>query len=273
MELLESLIVNKKNFIILASIYVIIVIAILVWIWWPEKTYEVGTYEPYNESAVNSKMLEYYVNFLTSMKNYASEEAYQYYVDSSYLKYTGLTIQDIMNMLGSTDNMYVLDNYAIYDNDGKKIYSVLLPNDDEKLQVNIIEKTFPYNFYITFDTFVKYSDLSYCGSIRGAEVKIIDTYQTLSYIEYKLSVTNNEHDTLILDMTSADNFELELEDGSTATLNMINVLQDKVVVEKSQTEVVKLRFDVGIEKQNNIKELNISKISNGSLAYTTTIMF
>lgn len=273
MELLESLIVNKKNFIILATIYFAVVVTVLVLIWWPEKTYDIASFEAYNETTKNSEMLEYYVNFLTSMRSYASKEAYQDYVDSSYLKYTGFTIEDTMNMLDSTDSMYVLNNYAIYDNDGKKIYSVLLPNGDEKLQVNIIEKTFPYNFYITFDTFVKYSELSYYGSIQGAEIKIIDTYQDLSYIEYELSVTNNEHESLILDMTSAYNFELELEDGSTVALNMIKVLQDRVVVEKNQTEVIKLRFDIGIEKQNSINELNISKISNGSSVYKTTITF
>lgn len=273
MELLESLLVNKKNFKILATIYILIVIVILVWIWWPEKTANVAKYEPYDETSKNKEMVEYYARFLESIKQYNDVEALEDYFDYNYLEYNDTSIAGVMWELKSTAGSYVLDTFDVYKNGDKFIYSISIPNNDGELKVNFVEKNYPYNFSITYGTFVGHSNLIYYGIAENATLNVIGTYQDLNYVEYELSVTNSTYDKLELDFIKADNVYLKLNSGRTVTLNMIQSTKDKVVVEKGQTIPVKLVFNVGIAEQSNISSLSITKIYNGSSNLTTTILF
>lgn len=273
MELLESLLVNKKNFKILATIYILIVIVILVWIWWPEKTANVAKYEPYDETSKNKEMVEYYARFLESIKQYNDVEALEDYFDYNYLEYNDTSIAGVMWELKSTAGSYVLDTFDVYKNGDKFIYSITIPNNDGELKVNFVEKEYPYNFSITYDTFVNYSSMMYYGRVENATLNVTGTYQDLNYIEYELTVTNNAYDKLEINFTKADNMYLSLENGNNVSLNLTQSTQDKVVVEKGQTIPVKLVFNVGIAEQSNISSLNITKIYNGSSNLTTTILF
>lgn len=264
MELLESLLVNKKNFKILASIYIVIVILVLLWIWWPESVQEVATYEPYNETEKNREMVEYYLNFVEDLKSYGTEEVFEEYIDYGYLKYTNTKLDEAINKLKVTDDSYTLNSFEVYQNGESRIYSMSLPSGSESLKINIVEKGYPYNFYITYDTFVAYSDLWVYGSLDGVSAKITGTYQTLDYIEYELAVENLSYEELVLDFTKATNFKLALEDGSTVNLNMVQSTQDRVNISKGETTKVKLVFDVGIEEQSNISSLSINGITSGT---------
>lgn len=273
MELLESLLVNKKNFIILASIYFLVVIGILVWIWWPDTVVEQARYEPYDETSKNNEMFKYYVNFLNTLRLYTSPEYFENYIGSDYLLYNDITSDEALSILRNVNRQYYIENYNLYKYGDKNIYSVVLPSGSEELRVNIIEKEYPYKFYVTYGTFVSYSEFLNYGSINGIKIKIISTYHDLNYIEYKLSVSNEEHDSLTLDLSNADNFCLELEDGSTVKLNILQSTQDKLDIKKGETEVVKLVFKIAIEEQNDITYLNIKNISDGTKKYATEISF
>lgn len=271
MELLESLLVNKKNFKILASIYIVIVILVLLWIWWPESVQEVATYEPYNETEKNREMVEYYLNFVEDLKSYGTEEVLEEYIDYGYLKYTNTKLNEAINKLKATDNSYVLNSFEVYQNGESRIYSMSLPSGSESLKINIVEKEYPYNFYITYGSFVAYSDLWYYGSITGAKIKITGTYQTLDYIEYELTIENIDYEKLTLDFTKATNFKLTSEDGGTVNLNMVQSTQDRVSISKGETTKVKLVFNVGIEEQSGISSLSISDITCDALTKTVEI--
>lgn len=271
MELLQSLLVNKKNFRILAFIYIVVVVLVLLWIWWPEKTLEEATYEPYNENAKNTEMIKYYLNFIDSLKRYGTEDVFEEYIDYGYLKYTNTTLSEAIEMLMATDDSYSLGKFDIYKNGDSFVYSVAIPSGDESLNVNIVEKEYPYNFYITYDTFVAYSDLLNYGSIEGAKIKITGTYQNLSYIEYELTMTNEAHEQLVLDFSKASNFKLNMKDGNMVDLNMVQSTQDKLVIDKGQTVLAKLVFNVDIAEQSNISSLSISGISNGISTFKSDI--
>lgn len=273
MELLESLLVNKKNFIILASIYFLVVIGILVWIWWPDTVVEQARYEPYDETSKNNEMFKYYASIFDNYKLYDNLEYFKTCISDSYLSYTGITASEAFDMLKNTDSQYYLNNYNLYKYGDKYIYSYVIPSGSEELRVNIIEKEYPYRFYVTYGTFVNYSDFLNYGSIIGAKIKIISTYNDLNYVEYELSVSNEEHDSLTLDLSNADNFCLELEDGSTVKLNILQSTQDKLVVEKGETEVTRLAFKVEIEDQTGITALTIKNISDGTKKYIAEITF
>ncbi len=273
MELLESLILNKKNFIILAVIYFVVVIAIFVWIWWPDTVLEQAHYEPYDETLKNNEMFKYYVSVFDSYKLYNNVEYFKNCISESYLSYTGITASEAFDMLKNTDSQYSLENYNLYKYGDKYIYSYLIPSGGENLQVNIVEKEYPYSFYVTYGTFVNYSNLENFGSINGASLKIQSAYYDLNYIEYELHVSNEVHDSLIFDLSNADNFYLEMEDGTTEKLNLLKSTQDKLIIEKGDTAVARLVFKVGIGEQNNITSLNIKNISNGSKKFTTEISF
>lgn len=271
MELLESLLVNKKNVKILAFIYIVVVIAVLLWIWWPETPLDNAKYEPYNESIQNKEMVKYYLNFVDNLKSYGTQEVFEEYIDYGYLKYTNKTLDEVISMLKSTDDSYILENFNVYQNGNSLVYSVSIPSGSERLNVNIVEKGYPYNFYITYDAFVAYSDLWKYGSLAGSQIKITGTYQNLGYIEYELTVTNEEYEKLILDFSKASNFKLIMKNGNAFDLNMVQSIQDKLIIDKGQTKVAKLVFNVGVAEQSNISSLNINGISDGISKYTIEI--
>lgn len=273
MELLESLLVNKKNFKILATIYILVVIILLVWIWWPEKTFEVAKYEPYNETTKNKEMVEYYVRLLEEIKQYNDVSTLEYYFSNKYLEYNDTTLASVMYTLKSTPVSYKLDTYDVYKNEDKNIYSVSIPSDDGSLQVNFVEGSYPYNFYITYGTFVDYSEFAYYGNISKAEIKITSTYQDLNYIEYKLLIKNEDYDKLVLNFINSNNTYLTLNDGTNVKLNLVKSTQDKLTVEKESTVMATLVFDVGISKQSEISTLSINKIMGDSSNLSTTITF
>lgn len=271
MELLESLLVNKKNFRILAFIYIVIVILVLLWIWWPKSTQEVASYEPYNETTKNKEMVNYYLNFVDNLKRYGTEDVFEDYIDYGYLKYTNTKLSEAINKLKATDDSYVLENFEVYKNGDSHIYSMSIPSGSNSLKINIVEKNYPYNFCITYDTFVAYSDLWNYGSMDGAVVKTTGTYQTLDYIEYELTVENVNYENLTLDFTKATNFKLVTEEGSAVSLNMVQSSQGKVSAAKGETTKVKLVFDIEIEEQSNLASISISGITADALTETVEI--
>ena len=273
MELLESLLVNKKNFIILASIYIVIVVIVLILIWKPDKVSDIAYYEPYDEIAKNEEMIRYYVTFLEDMKIYSSAEDMSNYIDHSYLQYTGMTIEEAANMLKSTEHRYTLQNFKTYDAGEKFIYSISLPKGNEKLDVNIVEDKYPYNCHITYGTFVSYSDSLYYGNLEGTELKVLSTYRDLNYIEYELEITNKDTEKLTFDLSNADNCYLKLGNNSSSYLNLVKSTQGPVVVEQGQTERIKLAFNVSIIGQDSIESLNIKKVLKGTNRVSATVSF
>lgn len=272
MELLESLLADKKKLKVLIAVYVLVVIAVLLWIWWPEKVIEEARFEPYNESEKDKEMLEYYLEYLESLRYYGSQY-FEKYIDYGYLQYTNTTLEEAAIMLKSTDNTYEINKFSKYKNGDSNIYSVVIPRGNEDLKLNIVENKYPYDFYITYGTFVSISDFPIYGSLEGARLKITRTYKDLNFIEYELSVTNNAYDNLTFDFSDAYNFNLQLESGEVVRLNLVQSEQDRVVIAKNETKVLNLVFNIGIDNQSEIKTLNIDKISNGSSKFTATISF
>lgn len=273
MELLESLLVNKKNFIILASIYILIVIGIFIWIWWPNTEPDAAKYEPYDETEKNKEMVEYYSQIVESIKQYNDVESLEYYFSNNYLEYNNTSLAGVMYTLKSTAGSYTLETYDMYENGDKNIYSIAIPSGNSSLQVNFVEKNYPYNFYITYGTFVDYSEYTYTGILEKAEIQVTSTYQDLNYIEYKLLIENEDYDDLVLNFTNSDNIYLTLNDGTSVKLNLVKSTQDRLVVKKESTVVATLVFDVGISKQSEISTLNINKITGDSSNLSTVITF
>lgn len=260
MELLESLFVNKKNFRILVIVYIIVVIGVLVWIWFPKSTTELAKYEPYNEEQKCQEMINYYANMLNDIKIYCSAKEYESYINQNYLYRNNISVDEAINMLKSTDQSFTVKNYKLYKYGDDFIYSISLPSGKDKLDVNIVEKSYPYNFYITYGTFVEYSEIPKYGSLEGASIKIVSTYNDLNYVEYELEITNNQESDFTVDLSNADYVYLELSDGNKVRLNLVKSTQGKLKIASDETERIKLVFDISISNQDKINSFNLNNI-------------
>lgn len=264
LELLESLFVNKKNFKILVAIYIVVIIGVLVWIWFPKNTFELAKYESYDEEQKCQEMVSYYANVLNDIKIYCSAKDYENYISQDYLYRNNISIDEATNMLKSTDQSFTVKNYKLYKYGNNFIYSISLPRGSSKLDVNIIEKNYPYNFYITYGTFIEYSEIPKYGSLDGASIRIISTYSDLNYIEYELEITNRQENDLTVDLSNADYVYLELSDGNSMRLNLVKSTQGKLKINSNDTEKIKLVFDIGISNQDKISSLKLTNILNGT---------
>jgi len=248
----------------LVIVYIIVVIGVLVWIWFPKSTTELAKYEPYNEEQKCREMISYYANVLNDIKIYFSAKEYESYINQNYLYRNNISIDEATSMLKSTDQSFTVKNYKLYKCGNNFIYSISLPRGNSKLDVNIIEKNYPYNFYITYGTFVEYSEIPKYGSLDGASIKIISTYNDLNYVEYELEITNKQENDFTVDLSNADYVYLGLSDGNKIRLNLVKSTQGKLKIASNETERIKLVFDIGISNQDKINSFNLTNILSGT---------
>lgn len=271
MEKFEILFSNKKSLITMAIIYVIVVVTVLIFIWKPENVPDIAKYKPYDETEKSEEMLTYYLGFIADMKDYYSADVFEKYMNYNYLKRTNTTYEEALDLLKETNKNYSLKNFSLYKYGDNFIYSVILPNGGDGLKLNIVEDGYPYDFYITYGTFVKYSDMLKYGQLDGAKARIIGTYNDINYIEYELEITNEQDSELTLDLSDINDVYLTSADNSIINLNSIKSTKGKVVINKGETRVVNLAFNLNIDLQNNIQYLNISKILRGNVSNSMKI--
>ena len=263
-DLLKTLFTNKKSFIILTIIYIIIVITVLVIIWAPDSVSDISKYTPYDEAAKNDEMVKYYNEELQKIKINFTADEFSEYIASDYLYYSDTTAAEAFEKLQETETSFTIYNYDMYKLENVNIYSLSLPSNTGNLKINIIEDDYPYNFHITYDNFVSYSSTPRLAVCDSANVKIVGECKTLNYIEYEIEVTNISDSDIDVDLSNSLNAYLNLEDGSKVYLDMVQINQTKENIKKGETSKLKLRFNIGVLNQKSIVSFGMSKIFNGT---------
>lgn len=262
-DLLNSLFTNKKNLIILIIIYLLVVGIILFFIWRPEKVLDIAKYKPYNEESIKDEMLKYYVQELQKMKiNYDFNE-FTKCIDDNYLYYKGITAEEAYGMLQKTKNQFSVQSYSVYRYGNDYIYSVELPTNDGSLKVNIIEEDYPYNFRISYGSFVEYSSTPKLGTNSGIKLMIDEDYHDLNYVEYVIEITNSTKNELSVDLSDSLNTYLTLKNDEKVYVDIEQIDSHKEKVRAENSIKLKLKFNIGIAKQNDIKTLTMSDIFDG----------
>ncbi len=273
MEKLELLFKDKKNLIIVSAIYFIVVIVMLFIIWKPESVKDVAKYTEYNEEKKNKEMLEYYLNIIEYLKQSDDMELLSNFFDTNYLDYANITLDYAIDKLKNINNNYNVSNFEVYKYGDNVVYSVVLPFGNDKIDLNIIEKELPYNFSIAYGSYVDSSNTTAYGLLKGSAIKVVNTYHDLNYLEYTLEITNEEYTKLTLNFLNSNNVYLEYGDNEKVYIDMVHSEKGKLEIEPDQTKRFKLRFNMPIQEQVNIKSISIGSVENNGKTYSSTIKF
>lgn len=262
---------NRKIVIIFGIVYIIVMIFVITYIWSP-KTYkskqssDIVKYEQYDETGVQNKAMQDYVNDIAYSFMLGEYDQLVEKVSDDYLEYNGLTKNEMINELknsGYTSYSTQITSLTQYDLGNIYVYRGELTNGKKMRYINIIE-TYPYEYTITFDDFYKYSSDVVSKTTEGIKFDILTSFNNISYIEYKIKVTNEDNDLVKMNLNSEDYVYIELTDGTTGKVSYTAVEgKDYTTLSKGSSVVRILMFRVPLQSQESIEKIVFKDVDMG----------
>ncbi len=184
---------------------IVISIIALVLIWKPkpkvEKGFEVGVVTA--TTITENDMLNKYYNEISSMLRENKIDDFCKLVGKDYLEYYSYTIEDVKKIIEDrkiAGKTLELANSMIYTMVGyTNVYYLELKSMGEVYSLGlVIREKSPENYTIGLDKFIDYSENTYSGAYNSVELSVLKRARFTTSVEYRIRVTNNYHDSIIL---------------------------------------------------------------------------
>ena len=118
--------------------------------------------------------------------------------------------------------------------------------------MSIIE-TYPYVYSIAFDGFYKFDESSKEATSDGIKIKIKNEYRNLKYIEFNLSIENNNDIYARFDFNSVNCVQAVLKDGKAySAVNLVSK-DNYTDVEANMIINKNFVFNIPVQLQNSIE--------------------
>ncbi|MBR5228134.1 MAG: hypothetical protein IKV94_05825 [Clostridia bacterium] len=261
MDILNTLFSDRKTFIIMAIIYIIVVVFVLFLIWTPKSGEELATYEKVDLTKKNEEMAEYYFASIIDMGLYGSKSTFESIIDKNYLYYIGLETDELFENF-RVNGVYPKITGTTIKNVGDTIvYSGIYSAGSGSVNVNIIERA-PYDYTLTLDTFYDYSSFKRTGSNDGIVVTLSDEYNDFKYIRYNVEIENTSEQAIEIDLSKLADTYLTLGNSATVKLSSSSITST-IKLEKDDSIVTSLAFELDVSNQQDIDKLTFSNIKIG----------
>lgn len=257
---------NKKLFI---ALYIIIVLLVCLFIWWPksDKVPDLAKYEPVKVQEVYENNAQKYVNNLTAKFRLFGQESIKELLDSKMTYHYSKTRSELVEELelqGYFDsNMYMTCSNILALGDDV-IYVTKLYSGQNYRNLNIIESA-PNEYKLTLDTSYKYSHPYSKYTSNNVTMTMESIYQDMNYISYQVELKNESDNIVTISFDRASDIYVLMEDGSTYGLsNLESEFEDLKLTSGSKLNK-QLIFNVPVKMQNNISAIVFDSVGiNGN---------
>lgn len=258
---------DKKLIRIFIIVYILasIIILVLIWVPFTEKAPSFATYKEYTDEEILSKSSGNYLNDISLQFMLGQKESIANIIDNGYLDYTQQSREDVISMLESKKLFDINTKFGKVEvkQDGDlTVYSFDIINGDNNVGLNLIE-TFPFQYTLAFDSYVKYDKSNYIYKIDGIKFNIKSVYKHQKYIVYDIEITNEDNSYIILNTSAVKDIYASAEDDS--IYNIVNpiVLSNDGRINKGSVIRFKINFEIPFPIQSTIEKLTFSDVSIG----------
>ena len=258
-DLIELLFSNKKNIVLIAIGYVIIVIVALIIIWKPDTILEISKYEPYNESEKQKEMASLYFSLVQDVLMYNSKSDLSSIVSNKYLEYTGQSIEELTRKLNVQGKLPPITDVSFQKLGDQNIYIGNLNVNSALIPICVIEE-YPYDIKITFDNFIDYYDINSITSKNKFYITAKSVYKNLNYVEYDIELSNKGDEPVNIDFSIATNICLYMKNGQEVYLSNPYDINNTKSVQYNEIVNRKIIFNISILEQDEIKSIGFKNI-------------
>lgn len=230
----------------------------LILIWIPRKL-DIPDFAYYTEKSdeeIISKMGKYYLDDVKILLMLSQDKAVVDKLSKEYLEYYGITEEEAINMLYEVNAMSLdvkFINSRAYTNGQHFVYTVDIQKADTTLTMNLVEIQ-PYNYVITFGSFIGYLNTNYKTSSENVDLSIKKAIQFKDYIEYELNILNNSNSELTANLSSyKDAYAMYSDKTSAGILNPIKY--DNETVNQGGEINKSIKFEIPLNSQSSIREI------------------
>lgn len=257
---------NKKLCIV---IYIILVIGISLFIWWPKdkKVSDLAKYETVNTQEVYQSNAQKYVNNLTAKFRLFGQASITELLDSKMTYHYSKTRSELVSELDADgyfdSNMYMTCS-SILELGEDVVYVTKLYSGQNYRTLNIIEFA-PNKYKLTLDTCYKYSQPYSSYTSNNVSLNVQDIYQDMNYIEYNIEMKNIDNASVTVSLDRISDVYLILEDGTTYGLSNVESEVEDLSLSAGSTFNRNLIFNVPVKVQDNISAIVFDSVGiNGN---------
>ena len=252
----------QKNRILFIILYVLIVIAAILIIWWPKsgKVSELARYDKIDMEQIYQSNAQKYINNLTAKFRLFGQQSIENLLDANltyhYEKTRNQVIGDLETDGYFDSNMYMTCS-DIFEVGTDVIFVTKLHSGNNYRSLNIIE-TSPNEYKLTLDNSYKYIQKNEMFSANGIDLVIETVYQDMDYIEYEIQLRNSSQSDVAISLDRANDVLLVMEDGTSYGLTNVESEVEDFYLKPGSTFNRKLIFNVPVSAQSNISSIKFS---------------
>lgn len=259
MEIINTLFSDKKTVIIMAIAYVIVMVVALIIIWKPDSVLEISKYEPYNEEKVAQDMALNYFGIVQDICVQNSEDYLEQILSSSYLEYTGQSVEDVLNKIKSGKRYPTISDIKVLNVEDNVIYTGNLKTNSSTIPVCIIER-YPYDIELSFDNFLDYYTIDRTRTQDGVAITLKSVCKNVEYIEYDIEVLNENATNVSIDFSVASNVYITMDNSQILYLHNTYDVGEAKNLEINNNISRSIMFNVSALDQERIKSITFKNV-------------
>lgn len=262
MNIEEFITENKKLISRSLIIYILIMIAIIYFIWRPESSADeaiLWSYEEYDEKEVQQRVMDNYMQDIAYKVMLSQEDQIAEIISQNYLDYSQKTPKDVIKglkqegYLGSYNVQ--IKNVVQYDLGDVQVYAGDLTNGGASKNINVIE-TYPNEYKISFDDFYKYTSYSNTYEENGVKFSITAMSQKLKQCSYDITISNIDNEYTSFNLLSNSGIVLVLNDGTEFNISDgASYGTEYTKIDKGSSIRIKPTFKISLNLQDDIAKI------------------
>ena len=242
---------NKRLLFFTFILYIILMIVIIIFIWKPkEVTY--GKFDIINATEKATNDGKSYINKITLFLKSKSKGDLEKLISPEYINYTGKSaaeiVEDLSNLMGSGARC---EGFVLYQDGDTYIYTTTINSNGATKKLNIIEQK-PYEYTIAFDNFYKYRNTSRTYSDNNIDFRINSIYNNLGYMQYNMSITNNNIADVTLNFNDSSRIALVTTSQQVYYLENVTSMDKSTILSNGVTMEKSLVFGIPVQNQSDI---------------------
>lgn len=253
-NLVDALGRNKRNLVYAILAYLVVVISIVIYIWWPkDKNYL--QYEKVDIEAKQEVLAQEYIDEVSLLFRTGDKQAVKDLISEEYVNFTGKTRDELINEL---DSQGYFDLYSemrgidLFVDEDTYVYTTTIHYKNNSKSINIVE-VYPYEYELVFDDFYKYSKLDKTTTNQDIKFTINDIYRNLKYIEINMKIENLNKSYVRFDFNSSTCVQAVLDDGKKYSVSNLVSTSNYTDVESNTTISKNFVFEIPAQLQNKIQ--------------------
>ncbi len=252
---------NMKIIVVFGIIYLIIIIAILSFIWSPDKKApEFANYTMVGSEGSDKLAVKKYTDEI--VEGYQLKDSTFLYEKTAdgYWNYTGETSQELIKQMNKLDTENVkIGSAKKYISGNTNVYVLDISFGSETKKLNLIED-YPGNYKYSLGTFYKYITNSKNNEINSVGYFVKSIYQDMNYIELNLEIYNNNKESVSVKMQSPSDVELNLSDGKSISVSNTSVSSGDEEIKSGSKMNKKILFNMPLEQQAKIESISLNSV-------------